>query len=602
MGARGLGARIPGEIRGIDRAPPGVQTWHDECGAERDTDPEEPMSTPKPTPPAIGTLIAGRYRVDRVLGTGGMGVVVAAHAPPDGPPVAVKLLHAHLLEEPIHAARFQREARTMERLRTEHTPRCIETGVGEGGVPFIVMDLIEGDDLWTIVRRIGPLPVEVAASYVLQVCVALGEAHALGVVHRDLKPGNLMRSRRPDGTARITVLDFGIASPDLHESGLDGNRTEPDAFLGSYNYMSPEQIQSPRGVDPRSDIWALGGILHFLLTGAAPFAAPTAAETVAAILRESPRLQPFLERAIPAELCAVVLRCLEKSPADRFSRAIEVARALAPFCGGGGARLGTDRRALYETQRMTMSPIPRDAPCETQAPARAPSVPPTTLRMVPAQPVPTAEIEAEALALEPTDEVSVSSEAEPAPETHRTTSPTPTEVPAAPRERQSAPCRAGGVRGGGGARTFLSVSFLALMVGGSSGALWKGVSRPETETVTYLSGQRLPALVASAVARAAPQPEPPGAAQTPLPMPAGASDATPHGEATGPGRARPAPPRPPVSAPAVEAEAEAPSDEVGQRPELRDPYAEERVVPPSRAVEDATAPSGVRGKQGPSGD
>jgi serine/threonine protein kinase len=484
---------------------------------------------------------------------------------PMAPPVALKTLHAHLLDEPIHRARFQREARTMERLRTEHTPRLLETGENDAGVPFIVMELIEGDDLWTIVRRIGPLSVEIAASYVLQVCVALGEAHALGVVHRDLKPGNLMRGRRPDGTALIKVLDFGIASPDLHESGFDANRTEPDAFLGSYNYMSPEQLQSPRGVDPRSDIWALGGILHFLLTGAAPFAAPSAAETVTRILHESPRLEPFVERAIPADLCAVVLRCLEKSPAARFSRAIEVARALAPFCGGGGARLGTDRKALFETQRMTMSPIPQEARQEAQNEARAPSVPPTTVRMVTVQPA----VEVEA------------AEAPPTPAASAPAAPLATDSTLATRRPVSAPQRESTTRQRGGAPAFLSVSFLALMLGGTSGALWKGVSGQGAQPAATLSGHRLQAVVASTLARettlAARQTETPSPVPQPAPPSTAALDTARQREAAPVRRvpAAPAAPKAAVAGPPVEPGPQTPSSEVGQRSELRDPYAEE---------------------------
>lgn len=424
--------------------------------------------------PFPGSTVAKRFVVDRVLGAGGMGVVVAAHLPPESPAVAVKMLHATLLDEPIHRARFEREGRTLLRLRTEHTPRWLEMGDDDNGIPYIIMELIEGIDLRSVVRDNGPLVSDVAASYVLQVCVALGEAHALGVVHRDLKPGNLMLTQRSDGSPLIKVLDFGIASPDLHESNF-GLRTEPNAFLGSYNYMSPEQIRSPREVDSRCDIWAFGAILYFLLTGQAPFVAPTPADAITRIMQEPVDLEPLWERQVPAGLCEVLLRCLQKSKEKRFAHAVDVARALAPFCSS------IHRSGRYQHELRITAPILLDAPAQEPADAEPEASPPVTRRMaLPVEEPPIVEgPAAEAPVEEPLAQVQSWMEAE----TVREGSPPElvvamSEVAASvevARPRPAKPSRR--------APAMFFVPLVALLLGGVGGALWKGRWTPSRAEV-----------------------------------------------------------------------------------------------------------------------
>ncbi len=185
---------------------------------------------------APGTLLAGKYRVDRVLGQGGMGVVVAATHVYLGQRVALKFLLPQFLDNQTTVERFLREARASAALRGEHVCRVSDVGTLETGSPYIVMELLDGSDLATILTSHGPVPVELASHYVLQACVGLAEAHGLGIVHRDLKPANLFVTRRPDGTPLVKVLDFGIAKAQ-HDGSFD--LTQTATVMGSPGYMSP---------------------------------------------------------------------------------------------------------------------------------------------------------------------------------------------------------------------------------------------------------------------------------------------------------------------------------------------------------------------------
>ena len=216
------------------------------------------------SPVKLGEMLAGKYRVERVLGAGGMGVVVLARHVQLDQLVALKFLLAQSLTNPKVVARFEREARAVVKLKSEHVARVLDVGTMEAGAPYIVMEYLEGEDLSQTVERRGPLPVAEAVDYLLQACEALAEAHGMGIVHRDLKPGNLFLTRRVDGKSLVKVLDFGI-------SKLEGGRedlalTQPAEVVGSPKYMSPEQLRASRLADARSDIWSLGVILYELIT------------------------------------------------------------------------------------------------------------------------------------------------------------------------------------------------------------------------------------------------------------------------------------------------------------------------------------------------
>jgi serine/threonine protein kinase len=287
----------------------------------------------------VGTVLAGKYRVERVVGTGGMGVVAVARHLRLGRRVAVKVMLPRPEDSERSVARFLREARTASRITSSHVARVFDVDLREDGIPYIVMEYLEGDTLAAIIRRESALDVEGSVDDLLAACETLAEAHALGIVHRDLKPGNLFRScsagRR---THVLKVLDFGISK--TFETGRDevASITTGKSFVGSPPYMSPEQITSPASVDSRTDIWSLGVVLYECLTGISPFAAATVGATCARILHETPAPPSELRSELPAALDERVLRCLTKDPAGRYQTILELARELAPFASAGSGR------------------------------------------------------------------------------------------------------------------------------------------------------------------------------------------------------------------------------------------------------------------------
>lgn len=283
---------------------------------------------------AQGELIAGKYRVERVLGSGGMGVVVAAWHCELGQPVAVKLVRPEALAQGDALKRFRREARAAAALRSPHVVRVMDVSISESGSPFMVMELLEGHDLERELAQRGPLPVGEAVHYVLQMIDALAEAHAAGIVHRDLKPANLFLARQPDGSRVLKVLDFGVSKTKSLEPS-DLGLTQDYALIGSPLYMSPEQMRSARDVDLRTDIWSLGVILYELLTGHTPYSETSIVELFRAMLEPPPPLHSF-RSDVPAALERVIARCLERYPARRFQNVSELARELVEFAGTSG--------------------------------------------------------------------------------------------------------------------------------------------------------------------------------------------------------------------------------------------------------------------------
>jgi hypothetical protein len=278
-----------------------------------------------------GDILAGKYRVERVLGVGGMGVVVAAHHLQLDEKVALKFLLPEALDNPEAVARFAREARAAVKIKSEHVARVTDVGTLANGAPYMVMEHLEGGDLGAWLEQRGALPIEQAVEFVLQACVAVADAHALGIVHRDLKPANLFCIRRSDGQLSIKVLDFGISKmTDLTGSG-QGSMTRTSALMGSPLYMSPEQMRSSKDVDAKTDIWALGVILFELMTGRAAFLAESVTELVIKVVNEpAPAIRGFRPDA-PVGLEAVILKCLEKDRRQRFANVAELALALLPF-------------------------------------------------------------------------------------------------------------------------------------------------------------------------------------------------------------------------------------------------------------------------------
>ncbi len=291
-----------------------------------------------------GEVLAGKYLVERILGVGGMGVVVAATHTQLDQKVAIKFLLPSMITNREVVERFQREARAAAKIRSQHVVRVSDVGALTDGVPYIVMEFLEGRDLGELLDRRGVLPIPLAVDYVLEACEALAEAHAAGIVHRDLKPANLFLARSADDTEMIKVLDFGISKQISQDAALQSSPslTKTTDVFGSPTYMSPEQLKASRDVDVRADIWALGVILFEILGGKPPFGGGTVAEIFGAILHQpAPRLRE-LRKDAPPELERLLLRCLEKDAALRFQNVADLADALMPF-GSDAARESTAR-------------------------------------------------------------------------------------------------------------------------------------------------------------------------------------------------------------------------------------------------------------------
>lgn len=278
-----------------------------------------------------GDVIAERYRIDRILGKGGMGVVAAATHLELLEPRAIKVMLPHVAEVPEHAKRFLQEARIAARLKSEHAAKVFDMGRLPNGTPYMVMEYLHGEDLASLMKRETTLSLVEAVLYVLQALDALAEAHAIKLVHRDIKHANLFLTRGLGGAPIIKVLDFGISKTDA----VDGAITATGEVIGTPLFMAPEQMRGDRDVDGRADIWSLGVLLYWLLTHRYPFEAPTAIALAALIAQSDPPLPPSAHRpGIPKAVDDVVLRCLERDRNRRIATAAELARALAPFVPG----------------------------------------------------------------------------------------------------------------------------------------------------------------------------------------------------------------------------------------------------------------------------
>jgi serine/threonine protein kinase len=294
--------------------------------------------------PAPGDVIGGKFVVEHVLGVGGMGVVVSARHAQLGQKVAIKFLRKDAAKSPEAANRFLREARAVVALQSAHVVRVMDVGVLDGGLPYMVMEHLDGTDLHRLLEERKTLPVSDAVDFLLQGMEAIAEAHAAGIVHRDLKPANLFLTRHPDGSPLVKVLDFGISK----SSGVsqEQNLTATSTIMGSPLYMSPEQLRSSKNVDARTDVWALGVILYELLVGRLPFEAETVTGLCAKIAADAPTTLRELDASLPATLEAVVMRCLEKNVNQRVSSVAELAAALRPFASTEG------RTAIERIERI----------------------------------------------------------------------------------------------------------------------------------------------------------------------------------------------------------------------------------------------------------
>jgi serine/threonine protein kinase len=322
-----------------------------------------------------GAVIAGKYRAERRLGEGGMGIVLAARHVELGTRVAIKVLR----DGDPHENRLLREAQAMARLECEHVARVLDVGrtsEGPHGRPFIIMEHLRGTDLAKYLAERGTLPITEAVDHVLEACVAIVEAHGLGIVHRDLKPSNLFLVERRDGSHQVKVLDFGISklTRPLEGAKTSSTATVGNVVLGSIAYMSPEQLESSSNVTEQSDIWSLGVVLFELVSGARPFEGESAFAIAARIAASSPRsVSEIVSQAshrAPAALEAVIGQCLEKRASARHRDVAAFAEALRPWAGERG------QASLAKIARLappgTASARPSDA---ARASAHAPAPP-----------------------------------------------------------------------------------------------------------------------------------------------------------------------------------------------------------------------------------
>jgi serine/threonine-protein kinase len=278
-------------------------------------------------PVQVGEVVAGKYRIERLLGTGGMGIVMAARHLALDEAVALKFVLGQHASEREAIDRMLREARATFRLRSKHAVRVHDVGELPSGTIYIVMELLDGRDLRAELAARGPLPENEVVAYVLDACDALEEAHALGIVHRDLKPHNLFLAKSLQGPRIVKVLDFGMSKVDS-ELFETGPLTRPETALGTPRYMAPEQWKSATAVDVRADIWALGVVMFELLTGKPPLQDLSPQDRVARMLGggiPSPReLRPQLTEAVTR----VVMRCLRGNPSERWPSVSHLATSL----------------------------------------------------------------------------------------------------------------------------------------------------------------------------------------------------------------------------------------------------------------------------------
>ena len=328
--------------------------------------------------PAIGDLLAARYRVEHVLGSGGTGVVVGARDEINGRAVAMKLLHEGASTPRLE--RFIREARTAARITSTHVVQVYELGATSGARPYMVMERLIGRDLGQRLNDEGPLPLRAVADCVVQACEALAHAHAAGIVHRDVKPSNLFEHDLGTGVAMLKVRDFGVSKSLGQPEKATPAPSQEGALVRTPLYLSPEHVRDARDVDPRSDLWSLGAVVYHLLGGQPPFEGESVEAICAAILDRP--LVPLAARglAIPAEIDAILTRCLSRDRASRFSHAGDLAAAFAPYASERVRPLADLAQEITGAMR---TPHPDTS---TRVPAATPSLVPVVRTTAPRDP------------------------------------------------------------------------------------------------------------------------------------------------------------------------------------------------------------------------
>jgi serine/threonine protein kinase len=280
--------------------------------------------------PWIGTVLAEAYRIEKLLGEGGMGLVYEASHLRIDRRYAVKLIHLPLAQREDMRSRFDREARVMSRVKSDHIVDVVDVVIASDGRTCIVTELLEGLDLEGYLEASGgKLPLPEAVALCRQCLRGLSAAHALSVVHRDLKPSNLFLAQDSSSKVALKILDFGVAKI----SG-DAELTATGVVVGTPSYMAPEQARGASFADARSDVYAAGAVLYRMVTGKAPFEGEDATATLIRLMQEAPARPTTIERSIPAGLEAVIEKAMARDPKERFQSVEELDRALVPFDSG----------------------------------------------------------------------------------------------------------------------------------------------------------------------------------------------------------------------------------------------------------------------------
>lgn len=285
-----------------------------------------------------GQLVDGKYRIERLLGAGGMGAVFAARHLELDDLVAIKVMLPEV-EGALGAKRFEREARAARRLRGEHVVRVLDAGRLVDRSRYIVFEHIEGKDLQRISDERGPMPVAEACALIIQACAGAAEAHAHGMVHRDLALKNMLLTAHSDGSPLVKILDFGVVkwTEQVPRESEELTLTASDSLVGSVHYMAPEQVMMSSKVDARADVWSLGVCLYVLLTGVHPFDGDTVVQILASITGRPPRSLREERADVPVAISDAVERALERSLQRRFQTVADLAGALGAAIGDESA-------------------------------------------------------------------------------------------------------------------------------------------------------------------------------------------------------------------------------------------------------------------------